>query len=242
MRHLALGILALAGLVTPAFAQPSAPPPNYPPPPSYPPPPYGQTGYAPIQGYVPYTPGQAPPGFHQHDGFYLRMFMGPGFTSASSSVTGTDVKVHGGGIGLGIALGGAVADNLIIYGELIGNEASGPDVEVGGTRASTSHDTSAGITGIGPGIAYYFMPLNFFLSATLAGAKYHVSQNGDTVGETNWGGAISLMIGKEWWVSHNWGIGALAQLVGASMKDKQEVGSPTWSVAAFTVAFSATFN
>jgi hypothetical protein len=50
------------------------------------------------------------------------------------------------------------------------------------------------------------------------------------------------MVGKEWWVSRNWGIGVAGQLVGASVKDSGAAVRPTWSVGSFAIAFTATFN
>jgi hypothetical protein len=59
--------------------------------------------------------------------------------------------------------------------------------------------------------------------------------------ESDWGGGISLMIGKEWWVSDNWGLGIAGQLFGGSAKDKddEDLQFDTFSV---NLCFSATYN
>lgn len=82
----------------PAYPQPGYPPPAYPPPPygpgpSYPPPGYGQPG-----GYPPpYNVGS--PG-NVHDGFFLRLHLGGGFTSVKGNAgtsSGTGSLVAGNG-------------------------------------------------------------------------------------------------------------------------------------------------
>ena len=49
------------------------------------------------------------------------------------------------------------------------------------------------------------------------------------------------MLGKEWWVSRNWGLGIAGGLFTASLKDKNVPGL-TWSAGAASLLFSATYN
>src|SRR4051812_32790169 len=65
-----------------ALPPPSPPPPGYgsPPPPGYgypPPPGYPPTGYL--------RPTNVPPGFHTHDGTYVRLHTGPSYSSMSAT-------------------------------------------------------------------------------------------------------------------------------------------------------------
>ena len=55
------------------------------------------------------------------------------------------------------------------------------------------------------------------------------------------GTALELMVGKEWWVSANWGMGIAGEFVGASMTDKNTPGL-TWSASSLSVLLSATYN
>lgn len=62
--------------------------------------------------------------------------------------------------------------------------------------------------------------------------------------ETDNGIGINLAIGKEWWVSDNWGLGVAAQLSSTVLPDKnlrtgEELNLTTHSVG---ILFSATFN
>src|SRR6185312_8011673 len=92
----------LLGGSAPVHAQ--QPQPAAPAPPPSPPPPYG-----PPYGYGPsaYNPG-APP--NVHDGLFLRLNVGAGYSSVSATDHyGRDVKFSGGSLNVGLALGGAVA-------------------------------------------------------------------------------------------------------------------------------------
>src|SRR4029077_12781604 len=118
----------------PGYQDPNAAPPaGYAPPPAaYTPPP----AYAPPPGYPP-TAYAAPLPPNVHDGFYLRLHLGGGFTSLSASQLGTDVTISGGSGSFGVAAGGVVSPNLIIYGSLFGSTMSDPDVSVNGLTGTS---------------------------------------------------------------------------------------------------------
>jgi len=239
--------LLLGAMAAPAAAQ-TAPPPNYPPPPSYPPPgPSGPTYYPAAQpGAYPYgqTTVGVHPGYQTHDGFYLGLQMGPGYSSMSASSGGSDITVSGGGIELSLALGGAVAPNLILFGQIVGNSSIDPHIEVSGLGSGDAKG-SATVSGFGAGITYYVMPANVYLSGSALATRLTISdEDGNDVGKTNLGFGLNLSVGKEWWVSDNWGLGGAVQFMAARMEDQGEPGGgkPTWTSVAFALALSATFN
>jgi hypothetical protein len=231
------------------------PPPNYPPPPPqgpYPPPPYAGQYPAPNASGYPY-PGQyvlaRPPGAQRHDGFYLRMQLGPGFMSAKTSSGGNSLKVSGVGPDLSLAIGGAIRDNLILFGELVVNSATNPDLEVGGVAAESIQDASVSVGGLGGGLAYYIMPANVYLSGALVITQLsfddHTNDSFSDNSFTDPGLGIDLTVGKEWFVSDNWGLGVALQFMAASMRAKETtvgIDSPRWNAVGLAVAFSATFN
>jgi hypothetical protein len=236
----------------PAYAPPpaGAPPPGYPPQPSYPAPPAGysaQPGYAPPPAnYPPTYAVMRPPGTQTHDGFYLRLQLGGGYTSMSASSGPNSLKYSGGSVGFGLALGGAVAPNLIIYGALIDSIAQNPDTTFNGPSFGSTSG-SVGVVGVGPGLAYYLQPANvFFAGSFLLSRLVFSDTDGNTTDQTDWGFTFEGLVGKEWWVSDNWGLGASAQLLLGTMKDKEPLvpgeSIPTWRVVAFSLLFSATFN
>jgi len=224
------------------------PPPGAYPPPAYPPPAYPPgypPGYPPPRRYYPAPQVQVrEPGAQTHDGVYLRLQLGLGYTNLSTSVDGNDLTIAGGGAGFGIALGGAINSHLIIYATLVDCEASDPELKVNGQSQGTANGRSAGVVGIGGGLAYY-LDSNVFLAGSLLASRLVVNNdNGDTLGRSDWGFTVEGLVGKEWWVSDNWGLGVSGQLLLGSMKDRAATatGDVSWQVTAFSVLFSATYN
>jgi hypothetical protein len=62
----------------------------------------------------------------------------------------------------------------------------------------------------------------------------------DDQGSTNWGPAVSALVGKEWWTSANTAIGAaLRTYVGRMTEDGHD---HPWSAFALMAGISATYN
>ncbi|MFP2925599.1 outer membrane beta-barrel protein [Pyxidicoccus sp. 3LG] len=178
-------------------------------------------------------------GRHAHDGFYLRLQAGGGYTRAEA--TSEDIAVKGGGAGINVELGVALARNFILYGKLFGANAPNPDIEFGDlTVEGQDDDVSQNFGALGLGITYYIMPANVYLSGALSFTQLSVSEDGETIAETDVGGGLHLGIGKEWWVSDNWGLGLGAELALGRIRD--ENGRDDWNVASVMLLLSATFN
>jgi hypothetical protein len=178
-----------------------------------------------------------PPGYHEHDGFYLRCLIGPGYLYTSATYQGSTLKISGVGASIGFAAGGVVAPNLAIYGELLGTAASNPTVDQDGDSGEL--DGTATVASFGPGIAYY-LPGNSYLSGTLLFSQLSVSGDGFDEDLTDIGFGAALTGGKEWWVSTDWGIGVAGQLGFSSMKAKDV--DTRFSAVTFAVLLSATYN
>jgi hypothetical protein len=102
----------------------------------------------------------------------------------------------------------------------------------------------AGVLGIGGGAAYY-LDSNLFFAGSLVGSKLFIDDvNGNTAVQSDLGITIEGLVGKEWWVSDNWGLGVSGQLLLGVMKDQATPNGspPTWKLAAFSVLFSASYN
>jgi len=226
---LASGLFALCLLSSIAAAQPGSYPPPPPPPPAYGAPAYGPPAYG---------PAPEMPGTHTHDGFYLRMFLGLGYTNME--LEDQDASLGGTGGAFGIALGAAVSENLIVFAEIFDDIAMSPTFKMGGTEVESNDDISAGVVAVGGGVAYYFAS-NMYVSGTLSWGRLAIRDGDEQLGESDFGPGLSLMVGKEWWVSPNWGLGGALQLYGGRMKDKGD-NAPTWSTQAIALAFSATYN
>ena len=57
---------------------------------------------------------------------------------------------------------------------------------------------------------------------------------------TNLGIGLSFMVGKEWWVARDWGIGIAGQIHIATMHDPSY--NARMRASAFSILFSATYN
>lgn len=181
--------------------------------------------------------GCACPPPRTHDGFYLRLTLGLGGGSAS----GAGTKYSGTSLGSSAAFGGALTQHLVLYGEFLLLGISNPK---GGTKGvyPTLVGNPIDNIGLGPGIAYYFTPLNLYLSATLFLQKVLLVKSYDVGSEmqfTKTGLGLSLMVGKEWWVSANWGLGVAAQLLLASAKDDSDT---KWDLGVLALMFTSTYN
>jgi hypothetical protein len=183
------------------------------------------------------------PTIHRHLGFFVRPELGFGYMTSSASQGGDSITMSGGGAGFALAVGGAVAEDFIVAGQVWDIVVSDPSVSVtaGGTKITgTASGTNAGVVGYGVLLNWYLQPSNVYLAVTPSLTRL-VSDNGTTSSTSDWGFGARGAVGKEWWVSHHWGLG-LAASVGLSSNRDSGSGTPTWGTAAFAVTFSATYN
>jgi hypothetical protein len=225
---------------------PQQPPPGYPPPqvPGYPPPGYPQQPGYPQAGYPPGTYGQnpyayaaaEPPGSHQHDGFYLKLLIGPGYAKFNGPGSAT---IKGAGVGFTLDIGGAISDNLIIFGEVTSTSLREPDVTTFTGGKGTATNTTVAANGFGAGLAYYIMPVNAYVSgALLIATNSRKFDNQDESDHTDAGVGFNLGGGKEFWVSTNWALGVGAQISASRVKEEND----EWNTVAFSVGMTGTFN
>jgi hypothetical protein len=216
-----------------ARAQSSNEPPRYtPPPPAYPP-----------------RPVEPLRGFHRHDGFFLRLATGLSALHASWKEGSNDYAINGTGIALGMAFGGALTPNLVLYGEITGVVARDPTQKLNGA-STTLTDYDVSFPGIGPGAAYYLMPANVYFSGTLAFFRLTQGYHGPSPGSegtggdgriiTNLGVGAAVVMGKDWWVSTNWSLG-VAGLVHLAWMEVRHYHSHA-TAEAYSLLFSATYN
>lgn len=173
-------------------------------------------------------------GAPKHDGFFLRFHTGP--ASLDISLKNSPTSIGGGGGIFSFALGGAVAENLILFGEMTNILVLDPTVTLDNKDFQT-RNASAGVTAIGPGLSYYFMPINIYLSGTLLFARTRLEDEVSTA-SSEYGVGAKLALGKEWWVSTNWGLGLAGSATFAQMPD----GADTVTSSSYGLMFSATYN
>lgn len=178
---------------------------------------------------------------HDHAGFYARVFFGPAGFSSTADDNGNEVTISGSGGAFGVAAGYSVTPNIVVFGELFDDVAIGPDLEVNGqSQGSADDDVAAGVVGFGVGVGYWFMPINAYVSGTLAMSQLTVQENGQEVADTDTGPGISLMAGKEWWIGQDVGIGgALQVFVGSQPERDSDV---RWRTTAVSLALTLSYN
>lgn len=173
-------------------------------------------------------------GVHQHDGFFLQMQYGAGYQSLSQD--GVDLTLSGPGGAFNLAIGGAPSTNFVIFGEVFGQSAVAPTLEYRGEELESDSDVSLNFVGMGPGAALYFGE-SWFVSGTVAFAKATLEGPGGKADATGVG--VRLGLGKEWWVSDQWGLGLAGNYYSAAVSDEDGYDL---SSSNFTLSFSATYN
>jgi hypothetical protein len=153
----------------------------------------------------------------------------------------SDYKYSGVGGNFGIALGGAINRNFVLFGELFALDVTNPNFTANGSTQSTTN-ANLSMAAWGLGAAYYIDPVNAFVSATLGLGKVTFSY--DDLGQSysddsNWGIMTRFAFGKEWWVGSQWALGAAAEAgVGhMSVPDAEAV-----TTSEFSLLFSVTCN
>lgn len=191
---------------------------------------------------VPTQPGQPPPGFHSHDGFFMRLMMGAGFLKVTSASSGYDLQASGGAFGDMVSFGWSVRENLVLSVDT--SVFMGSPSLRGKSRAPDSKDAFFGFMQMGPGLTYYFMPSNVYASANFGFGNIFISERregqADLDHDMNMGWGAALAGGKEWWTSDNWGLGVAGRFV--YVQSREEVTDCLFRGYSLSVAFTATYN
>ncbi len=175
-----------------------------------------------------------------HDsGFMFRGTLGFGYESLSIDA-GFDATIGGVGGSISVALGGFVIPNLAINADLYALAVVDPSVEFNGQDLGEA-DAKLGLTAIGVGLTYYIMPLNLYLAGSVGIGQGSIEIEGGEA-QADAGLAIHLSIGKEWFVSPDWGLGIAAEFVWADVPPDDDTGDSSASFTGFNVAFSVTYN
>ncbi|MDX2019893.1 MAG: DUF2846 domain-containing protein [Deltaproteobacteria bacterium] len=231
----------------PYASPPQAPYPSTPPPPSGPMLPQTYPPTAPVaQAYAPNEANpsstsvvaQALPskatGAESHNGFFLRLGLGAGYSAVA--VKDVRAKVTGQTSSVQFALGGAVVENLVLHVDSQLDIMPSPSVT--GEGSSAVDVKFAMLQSVGAGATWFFGP-NVFATASLALSRGYRIDNEDEVHDSKGGLGLNLGIGKEWWVSDNWGLGGLLRLNTASFKDSEGI---SYSTAVVSLGLSMTYN
>ncbi len=174
-----------------------------------------------------------------HDGFFLRLSAGGGYSSTSLDDGSSELKLSGGSGDVNLAIGGMIAPNLALHGTLLGWSITDPDVDLTGFGSGEINgDLSMGA--LGAGVTYYFMPANIYLSGTVGVGSLTMDLSGGPSVDSEDGVVVDLTAGKEWWVGNSWGLGVAAGMMFHSISDGGF--DQNWTGSSFALRFSATYN
>jgi len=182
---------------------------------------------------IPYADAGQP---RTHDGVFLRLSGGVSFANTEIEDDNGDTFEFGdmGGHG-NFALGGTIANNLMLHGTLWGWDISEADVEINGQEVDSNTDVSLGA--VGGGLTYYFEPSNIYISGSLGVGQLSFGNDFD---DSDTGLAFEALLGKEWWVGNSWGLGVAGDLNYHSFPENGVADN--WNAVSFGILFSATLN
>ncbi|MEO1336958.1 MAG: hypothetical protein AAFV29_15030 [Myxococcota bacterium] len=146
-----------------------------------------------------------------HDGFFLRLSLGGGYTTYGAEDSASDSTINGGALASSLDIGGTIAENLVLYGRFANNSIFEPNVDVGDTSIEIEN-TTLSLRSVSLGLTYYLMPANVALSigGGLALAEVEIREPDSSLQldvNSDPGGYAFIGISKEWWVADEWGIG-----------------------------------
>jgi hypothetical protein len=181
-----------------------------------------------------------------HQRFYLSIQPGPalGYINGNNNQQ-TSLKVEGTGIGLDFQIGGAIKENLILYGVLGLKSIYGPTITIGGqsnTKATVSDQYSFDEFIFGVGSTYY-LKNNFFFSGNIGMGNFSFSDEAsNTTVDTGNGFSFQVKAGHEWWISPRWALGVALEYGGTRATDKMDNYEETWQSHRYSIRLTATLN
>jgi hypothetical protein len=174
-----------------------------------------------------------------HDrGFFLRLAPGGGYSRTAIDEDGDRFALKGTSGSMDIAIGAVVKDNFAVHATIGAWGLVDPDVELNGEE-EVATDTSLTMTLIGAGFTYYLGQSNVYLTASGGASMLTLEFEGESE-NSNTGVAFDVGLGKEWWVSDNWGLGVSATVGYHSVPPGDAENH--FKGPSFAVRFSATRN
>lgn len=182
-------------------------------------------------------------GQQRHDGFMLRLALGMGYANTPAEATGDydDITIHGSCGTFSFDIGGAIAENLALHARFSDSVQVDPRVSIEGNDSELDWSFAGFL--IAPALTYYFVPLNVYVTAAL-GLSWLITIRDRSSSDLNsvTGFGANLDLGKEWWVSDNWGLGVSARFWWTHAVDATDLIDVTYNLLGTSVQFSATYD
>jgi hypothetical protein len=177
---------------------------------------------------------------HVHDGLFLRVAPGVGWNGTSKDIGGDATDLTGFSGMLNFAIGVNIARNLALHLDVSGVSGANSNVANTGSGQSSEFNYITS-SSVGIGVTYY-IPSNYYLSGAVGRAETN-KRSGGVILTTDPGYGVNVMLGKEWWVSDEWGIGFAGQFLYTLCPDRTFPGVQTdVKSTSYGILFSATYN
>jgi hypothetical protein len=187
---------------------------------------------------------------HYHDGFYLRLSLGPGLlwakTSVETDIVDGDSTYSGGGFALELSMGGTPAPGLVVGGGILVQDAFDPGIDV---HVGEGTDTDAVLRTDGDGLVLFMIgPMidafpdpngGFHVGGMLGLAALNFPDKDDNPAG---GFGISAWAGYAWWVSSQFSLGATLRLTGAFTGRKLAGGDSSEAARAGALSLSMFYH
>ena len=181
-------------------------------------------------------------GHHTHDGLYLSFNLGLNRTFVHSDLQGIYVQdLDGLGSEFSMKLGGAIIENFILHMNLVTKNIKNITISENGAAPVPVRGITLVESIFTGGFTYYLMPENVYISAT-AGVSTFAMVDLPNVAQTERGVNIYIEVGKEWWISKNWGFGLAGTYTHANISSQSNLGVELIDSNGFSLLFSTTFN
>jgi hypothetical protein len=150
---------------------------------------------------------------HQHTGAFFRGTVGGGgggyYTSGDTdnldldSHSATHLDDSNSASSVSMSIGGSLKKNLMLHADFnkIGIQDDDDDAAHPGLD----------LYGLGIGITRYWMPVNIYLTGSIGAAVSLLQDGDDNYNNAAFGVLGKVSVGKEWWISSNWGLGVAVQ-------------------------------
>jgi hypothetical protein len=181
-------------------------------------------------------------GAERHDGVMLRVTAGMGGSVESIDSGASERRMSGLSAMFSVDLGGALNDQVSLHGRFASAALSDPDYEVDGVDRGELSGLRANAFLLAPAVTYYLMPANVYLTGAAGLSWINLD---DAQEERRWsesGLGFNLDLGKEWWVSRNWGMGVAGRFWFSYFDYRDEGRRFEETFTGLAVLFSATYQ
>lgn len=152
------------------------------------------------------SPCVVPSDAYRHDGFYFRFGGGLEFLDLFGDGPYGSARVSGSSLGALLALGGNVADGLVVAGAIHTSQTR----STFNGSSKPVHDATAAGTQLGVLVDWYPKPTDGWHVGAMAGLGVVGIAEADIADASGLGFGGVLLGGYEWWIGQQWSLGLFA--------------------------------